>query len=223
MFELEEFTKATLTSVNPRAEFNGDDKKPAIDLRFSMRTSNTILSLFGSQLLSSTFWNNGEPAQQGDLIGGLSSAPNLRNPMIENVLKIKAEVVGAQVEIDHGTGGRSNIKIDGCTVKKFVAENLEGGTTILGFSVECHADEKTSGKLCMQVGQELDIKVLAPDTGQQELDGDQDDPSTSKQVDDLVKAGFVERGVAPEPKEKKRKSKAEKGVVMWPFPTGGAP
>ncbi|VVE74225.1 hypothetical protein PCA31118_04707 [Pandoraea captiosa] len=50
-FELEA-QKTKLTSVNPRAELHGEDKKPAVDLKFEVAADNGVLANFGADLRS---------------------------------------------------------------------------------------------------------------------------------------------------------------------------
>jgi hypothetical protein len=45
MFSLEN-QNAKLTSVNPRAEIHGQDRKMAVDLKFEVKVSNDVLSFF---------------------------------------------------------------------------------------------------------------------------------------------------------------------------------
>lgn len=162
MFTIDEFTTATLSSVNPRAEIHGPDKVPAADLKFSIKTHNGVLSEFGSQLRSSFYWNSGEPAQQGELVAPLTDLPNLRNPMIEGIA-IKTELVGYTLTIDHGLGGKSNLVLTECDVNAIKLDMQEGGTVILGFRVQAHPDEKSMGKLCSAIGSEVSIMLTAPE------------------------------------------------------------
>ena len=49
MFELSR-QKSKLTSINPRAELHGEDKKLACDIKFDMKVSNDVLSFEGAFL-----------------------------------------------------------------------------------------------------------------------------------------------------------------------------
>lgn len=43
MFQLAEFTQATVNSVTPRVEKHGDDDKPAVSIKLSIEGPNTLL------------------------------------------------------------------------------------------------------------------------------------------------------------------------------------
>lgn len=156
---------ATLANVNPRAELHGEDPKPACDLRIDMSVSNGLLSEFHPTLRGFLFEKDESQLDLGD--EGLTK---LRMPKL-GPLKYGEELVGAEVTIHRGLGGKSDIILPGCSVNNFTLDAQEGGSVQLQFRIQGHPDEKQFGRLCSCIGSEIEITIEPPAPGA-DLDGE---------------------------------------------------
>lgn len=161
MFSLEGQT-IKIKSFNPRAEQHGAEKVPAADIGIELAAPNYMLSEFGQQLRDSLYWNSGEQPNQGELIEPAVDKPNLRTPELKGPFKLNTEIVGADVTIDWGIGGKSNIELGDCEVNNFSVDPKEGGTVEISFRIQCHPSESDAGKLCGLVQQEAKMTLSPP-------------------------------------------------------------
>ncbi|MGA0608876.1 hypothetical protein [Caldimonas sp. KR1-144] len=165
MFELSEVTTLKLTNVSPRKECHGEDLVQAIDLSLKWETSNESLSEFDGWLRSSLYYSAAAEAGQGTVDGVPDfSLPNLRSPKLKMPLKWDWEGAGYTMRIDHGLGGKSDLVLLGCNLKKVTFDCREGGTVFVEFMVQSNTDitEKIVGKLCALEGTEIEATLLAP-------------------------------------------------------------
>jgi hypothetical protein len=164
MFQLEETTAVVLTSVNNRAELHGEDKVPAIDLGFRWETGNSVLARFDPNLLQVLYHRSSAADAQGDIPGVERVMQNLRFPKLSTPLRWAEDLVGYFLEIEYGTGGKSNLRLDAVDVGKFKLTPKEGGTVIVEFQVQASTNitERVFGKLPLLLGNEVKITLLAP-------------------------------------------------------------
>lgn len=155
-FELEA-QQAKLTSVNPRAELHGEDKKPAVDLKFEVAADNGVLANFGADLRSSLYTL---PDAQEDLIDP-ERLTKLKYPKMSG-FKWEQEGAGYTAEIDYGLGGDSNIVLEDLKVDGFRIQPMEGGTVIVSFRAIAHPDEGDTGKLCSLIQRDVELTLTAP-------------------------------------------------------------
>lgn len=155
-FELEA-QQAKLTSVNPRAELHGEDKKPAVDLKFEVAADNGVLANFGADLRSSLYTL---PDAQEDLIDP-ERLTKLKYPKM-SAFKWEQEGVGYTAEIDYGLGGDSNIVLEDLKVDGFRIQPMEGGTVVVTFRAIAHPDESDTGKLCSLIQRDVELTLTAP-------------------------------------------------------------
>jgi hypothetical protein len=153
---------ATLANVNPRAELHGEDRQPACDLRIDMSVSNGLLAEFHPTLRSFLFEKDSGQLDLGDEL------TKLRMPKL-GPLKYSEELVGAEVTIHRGLGGKSDITLPGCSVNNFTLDAQEGGSVGLSFRIQGHPDEKQFGRLCSCIGTEIEISIEPPSGEQQDL------------------------------------------------------
>lgn len=154
MFELLE-TKAKLATYTPRRELHGEDPKPAATLKFEVVLGADLLAMFHATLRHSFFHKNENVANLADRA---ADANDLRYPEITKPIAWSLEMIGAELTIDYGLGGKSNIVLPGCDVDDFTIAPQQGGVVIVGFRVACHPDEKQSGKLAFLIGND-DLKI----------------------------------------------------------------
>lgn len=164
MFEIESLTTLKLTNVSPRKEHHGESLVQAIDLSLRWETSNEALSEFDPWLRGSLYYSAAANDGQETVEGVPESWPNLRSPKLKMPLRWDWEGAGYTMRIDHGLGGKSDLVLLGCNLKKISFDCREGGTVFVDFMVQSNTDitEKIVGKLCALEGTEIDATLLAP-------------------------------------------------------------
>ena len=169
MFELNNHT-VKLTSVNPRAEIHGEDRRPAFDLKFEAQCSSYVLIQFHPELRQILYKKNEAP----DLVDQISpdALTSLRFSKM-GAVKWEHEYSGYKVTVDYGLGGQSDIKLGECKVDNFKFVPQEGGTVVVLFRVIAHPETPDVGRLCEFIQRDVDVSVEppAPETIQ-ELFGD---------------------------------------------------
>lgn len=71
--------------------------------------------------------------------------------------------MGAELTVHYGTGGKSDITLEDCTVDGFALEPMDGGTVVITFRVKCNPDEKAVGKLSTLMGGEIEFSLVPPE------------------------------------------------------------
>lgn len=169
-FELTAVTELTLTHVNLRKEFHGEEKVQAIDLSFSIEGSNDLLDLVDPALRELHYFNRAEVVGQEVLPDTIRILPDLRAPKL-NGQKFKYggndKYKGYGFEQDFGLGAEagSNIFFTDASAGKFSYETKEGGTVKLEFQVSYSGDSLTDDAMTRLVraeGEKVFIKLLAP-------------------------------------------------------------
>jgi hypothetical protein len=164
MFELRTNTPLHVVNVKPRRERHGEDDVPAVDLKLRWEAPNDVLSLFDGHLLYALYRGGDAPeAPELDGVEPISALPFLRFPKMLPI-KWDEEQTGCTLTIDHGMGGKSNMKLQDCKVNHFRLDCKEGGTVIVEFRVQTNkADEKQMGRLCSLIGQDIEATFAPPE------------------------------------------------------------
>lgn len=84
-------------------------------------------------------------------------------------IKWDHEIVGATLIVHYGTGGKSDIVLEDCTIDGFVLEAMEGGSVVITFRAKCNPDEKAVGKLSRLMGGEIEFSLSSPADSQQSI------------------------------------------------------
>jgi len=201
-FELPNWTQAKINNINVRSEKHGDDFEPAVDLSISIEQPNSCLSEFHGALLSALYFKSAASVDQQAQLDGVepvADMPNLRFTHLSYPLRWDYDRTGYSIEIDHGMGGKSNIKLSGCAVNNFQITPKEGGTVEIKFRVQYGGEdltEKTLGKLAMLAQHTVPILLLAPDTDGQQHAEPELDPSGCDQPDELTPERALEDALA---------------------------
>lgn len=169
-FELTTVTECTLSHVNLRKEFHGEEKVQAIDLNFSMEGGNDLLDLIDPELREMLYFNRAEVAGQEVLPYTIRILPDLRAPKL-NGQKFKYggndKYKGYGFEQDFGLGAEvgSNIFFTDASAGKFAFETKEGGTVKLDWQVSYSGNSLTDEAMTRLVraeGEKVFIRLLAP-------------------------------------------------------------
>ena len=183
-FSLTRFTKVYIKSINVRAEMNGKDPVPAIDIGVVIqKCSNRILDLFDAGLRQ-TFYRPANP--EDDVQPGLdgvepdTDTPVLRSSSILMPILLNKDYIGRNVVIDYGLGGKHNIEFSTCDVDHFKAFMYDNGCCDLEFRIQVSSvNEKALGKLGGLVKHSVEITLMSSP----EADGTQEQiPGTETQA-----------------------------------------
>lgn len=179
-FELETPTNARITDVIVLADKDRQpDTDPGAGLDVQITTSNSILTTLDGSLRGMLYTKNANSSpeqKQGTLAGvePVSDLPNL-TPIGQKLGQFgwDLELTGYTCVIDQGLGGKgSNIELTDCKLSAFKVQPKEGGSCVIKLRVESpDAKERIHGKLALLKTREVPITLIAPDVGQQDVDG----------------------------------------------------
>jgi hypothetical protein len=155
--------KAKLVSYAPRREMHGEDPKPAASLHFVVNLDASDLAMFSPALRASLYARN-ESAPGRDMVDAVSDGHDLRFPEIGKPITWTKEIIGADLKIGYGLGGRSDISLPTCDVDDFKIDPQQGGQVAVSFRVACHPDEKQSGKLAFMIGDSVELTLTPPES-----------------------------------------------------------
>ena len=186
MFSLKR-QSAKLTSVNPRAEIHGEDRVPAVDLKFEITSSNDVLSEFHPSLRSMLYERPSDP----DLADDGESLTQLRFKLL-GPLKYAAEFAGYTLRVHWGVSGHDDIVLGDCAVDGFRFDCQDGGSVTVGYRVIAHPSERDMGRLCGMIQREIEISLLEPDAAPLFEKSDDAPQPTGLQVAQQVRAEQVD-------------------------------
>ena len=151
--------EATLKSVTPRTESNGDDDVFAVSLGFKITAVNTILDRLAPALRDSLY----KAVDGQEQLPGIDpSTPLLRVRGIES-LTLAGTFEGWTLAVAHGIDEDEPITLGGAKVDKFKVAPHEGGSVDLSFRVSSSdIDATEAGLLCAKLSQSVSITLTAP-------------------------------------------------------------
>lgn len=152
---------AKLTSVNPRAELHGQDKKLAVDLKFDIKVSNDVLSEFDPSLKSAIY--RAADTGEGDLLADQPGVlPKLKFPLM-GAIKWGKAFAGYETVIHYGVSGTQDIHLIETDVDNFRFDCQDGGTVVVSFRVIAHPESSELGRLCEMIQQEVEMSLIEPE------------------------------------------------------------
>jgi hypothetical protein len=144
-FDLDK-VKATV-HYTPRREMHGEDPEPAASLIFDLVLGADLLAMFAPTLRWSLYFNPNKPTNGG--ASPVDDANDLRYPEVDGAIRWKGEIVGGEITVHHGIGGKSDIRLPVTKADDFRIEPRGGGVFGLHFRVACRPDERQSGALAL--------------------------------------------------------------------------
>jgi hypothetical protein len=157
MFSLEQ-QNAKLIDIKPRVKRHGEDIYLAADLRFEMKASNDILSVFDPSLKTALYKES--DGVQGLLIDEPGYLPSLKFPML-GLVKWAKEFAGYTLSIYCGFG-LHYIRLLGCKIDGFLFNCQDGGIVMVKFRVTAHPEQNEMGRLCALIQREVEISLTLP-------------------------------------------------------------
>lgn len=213
MFSLPEFTKVKVLDVTVLSQKNRPaGANPGVRLNVQADLPNYILSEFDGALRTALFTKSAAAETAKDKrqtlpgVEPISDLPNLTS-IARHIRKVawSEKLTGYDVEIDHGIGGKSNLKLGDAALENFRFAAKEGGTVAAWWSIEVvDVPKLTMGELTMLKSREVPMMLLEPEVLQQDLD---DDPPAPAAPAKPVKG--AKKGATLQPSE------------AWPFPGDG--
>jgi len=189
VFELSQ-AKARLTSYTPRRELHGEDPKPAATLRFDVTLSADDLAMFSPTLRHSLYCKNENAQGQTDAVNALAAANDVRYPEISKPLAWKKEIIGAELRIDYGLGGDSDIILPMSDVDEFSIDAQPGGMVVVAIRIACHPDKTQSGNLAFMIGRDVEISLAPPSPVEHDLAGEKPKRQSKKEARESAEQAF---------------------------------
>lgn len=177
MFQLAEFTKATINSVTPRVEKHGDEDKPAVSIKLSIEGPNTLLDAIDPGIRQALY--KAKPDETPELPGVEPATPILRcNAFDKHTLTASHE--GWTLAIDSEVDDTQPMKFGGVKVDRFVVEAKQGGTIVLSIRLgTSDVDADRLGWLGMHNGESIWITLTPPEPKPEAIDGTTGHPGAS--------------------------------------------
>lgn len=166
MFELKNH-EAKVASFNPRCEKHGQENVMAGDLKVECTGHSSLLDHFDKSLRK-TLYRKPAPGEQTDLPLGDDNLTQRKLPRLAP-LRWDEDFPGYKLHIVTGLAVDEVIELDDVELSSFVFEALDGGSVSITFRASFHPDGRTSGKLCQLIQETVEITLIAPEAGQQQL------------------------------------------------------
>lgn len=145
--------------MNLRSEKHGDESEPALDCKFELTTSNSVLKKLDAGLLPALY----ERDKQGDIEHDFLR--KLRFPLL-GVLPWDLELSRARLTVHDVDFEDDDITLSDGKVNKFRIEALDGGTVKLVFRCQFSAPDEDAVAAMMRVLQQdvpISLEMLAPE------------------------------------------------------------
>ncbi len=176
MFQLTEFTQATINSVTPRVEKHGDEDKPAVSIKLSIEGPNTLLDAIDPNIRHALYKAVDDQEQ---LPGVEPATPVLRcNAFEKHTLTASHE--GWTLAIDSEVDEAAPMMFGGCKCDKFSVDAKQGGSIVLTIRVgTSDIDADRLGWLGMHNGEDIWITLTPPKPKAEAIDGTVGHPGAS--------------------------------------------
>jgi hypothetical protein len=206
-FEFIEPTAATLMSVKPTTEKDGDDEVFAIVLGLSITGPNALLDKLSPTLRTALYKLKDE--NQTPMPGVEAETGMLRVRGID-IIHFKGSLVGWTLTVDHGIDEEDPIALGDCLVENIRVRPLigvdEGKVTILVNVRSNDIDAEEAGLVCSHLRHEVQFTLTAPvekepkpgatpATGA-EIDGSKGHPGAAEGQGSLLDTGTPEGALA---------------------------
>lgn len=188
MFQLTEFTQATINSVTPRVEKHGDEDKPAVSIKLSIEGPNTLLDAIDPNIRHALY----KPKDDEPTLPGVEvSTPVLRcNAFEKHTLTASHE--GWTLAIDSEVDDTAPMLFGSCKCDKFSVDAKQGGSIVLTIRVgTSDIDADRLGWLGMHNGEDIWITLTPPTPKAEAIDGTVGHPGAQPggSAEDLFAAG----------------------------------
>jgi hypothetical protein len=161
MFQLQEKTLARIDNLTSRQQNAGKDEKvAAVSIRFIVKAPNTILRLFGDDVLGAIYWHGDTKT-----IPGVDDIPTKLRTTAITRHEIRGKLEGCTVRFHQATDSDerpTKLVLGSCKVDAFSVLADDGGSVALTFRVGTD-DIKAAGAYVLEHnGNEVEITLEAP-------------------------------------------------------------
>jgi hypothetical protein len=178
-FQLTDFLPVTMAALSLPARKKGQDIIHTTDIAFDFEGPNKLLDLFDPALLPMIYRaaeNDLELKQQTlEGVERVSDFPMLRSAAIKMPMLLSLEFAGYTMVVDRGLGEQrkdSNIAVDEINVKRIRIWCKEGGSIKGSMHLQSrNVSDAQVGQLRSFLKLQTQLKLLAPQIRQQEMDG----------------------------------------------------
>lgn len=175
MFSIEQ-QLMKIRSVTTVAEFKGDGREHAQNVKLEWTTDNGVLAEFDPQLRSA-FYQRDDGKQKVSAEGqGELSLPRqdveltkLRIPFLQMPIKFKKEFAGYQIVYHCGASEQSNITLSDVELSDFSFDMKEGGTVLVVFNAYAKPNAVDQGRIDQMMQVECEVSLIPPTEKQAEL------------------------------------------------------
>lgn len=177
MFELESMTKVKVLDVRVLSSKDRKiDDPPGGQLLLQATLPSSSLSMFDGALTQMLYRKAKASDQPQGQLEGMER--DELTPIGDHIKRLKwqYEQTGCVIEIDYGTGGKSNLPLTDCKVHRLSISPREGGSVVYQFTVDAPALAPSSwSKLPGLKGTEIEMTMFGPeiaDDGQADIEED---------------------------------------------------
>lgn len=165
-----------IRSVTTVAEFKGDGREHAQNVKLEWTTDNGVLAEFDPQLRSA-FYQKDDGKQRANEEGqGELSIPRqdvdltkLRIPFLQMPIKFKKEFAGYEIVYHCGATDESCIKLSDVGLSDFSFDMKDGGTVLVVFNAYAKPNAADQGKIDQMMQVECEVSLIPPTEKQTDL------------------------------------------------------
>lgn len=165
-----------IRSVTTVAEFKGDGREHAQNVKLEWTTDNGVLAEFDPQLRSA-FYQKDDGRQKANNEGqGELSLPRqdveltkLRIPFLQMPVKFKKEFAGYEMVYHCGASEKSNITLSEVELSDFSFDMKDGGTVLVVFNAYAKPNAADQGKIDQMMQLECEVTLTPPTEKQAQL------------------------------------------------------
>jgi hypothetical protein len=165
-----------IRSVTTVAEFKGDGREHAQNVKLEWTTDNGVLAEFDPQLRSAFYQKDDGKQNANDAGQGELSLPRqdveltkLRIPFLQMPVKFKKEFAGFEMVYHTGASEQSNIRLEGVELSDFSFDMKDGGTVLVVFNAYAKPNAADQGKIDQMMQLECEISLTPPSEKQADL------------------------------------------------------
>lgn len=224
-----------IRSVTTVAEFKGDGREHAQNVKLEWTTDNGVLAEFDPQLRSA-FYQKDDGKQKANNEGqGELSLPRqdveltkLRIPFLQMPVKFKKEFAGYEMVYHCGASDKSNITLSDVELSDFSFDMKDGGTVLVVFNAYAKPNAADQGKIDQMMQLECEVTLTPPTEKQPQLapakETKKKKTAAEKTGDDPFEGSDLARGAAngPAAAEQPATGKGKKPMdpaAAGPFPS----
>ncbi|KAE8757355.1 hypothetical protein FSO04_24355 [Paraburkholderia madseniana] len=228
MFSIEQ-KLMKIRSVTTVAEFKGDGREHAQNVKLEWTTDNGVLAEFDPQLRSAFYQKEDGKQKSSDDGQGEFTMPlpdveltKLRIPFLQMPVKFKKDFVGYQMVYHCGASDKSNITLSDVQLSDFSFDMKDGGTVLVVFNAYAKPNAADQGKIDQMMQTEIEITLAPPEVKQTDFVDQANKakkPNKKTAAEKVETEGdpFANTDIPPLAEETAGEQKSRDGVA-WPFP-----